>query len=121
MFCFSNNASSVSYYDTVRDILPKVAQIAVQATLGEKKYNPEDYEKVFEESLKKLKRLMIFYRLREDKEVAKIVLHSAVYTNMMNDDKNQTSSKDSNNELKSNLDNAHLNEKIPELENDTNR
>lgn len=39
----------------------------------------------------------------------------------MNDDKNQTSSKDSNNELKSNLDNAHLNEKIPELENDTNR
>jgi hypothetical protein len=61
-------------------------------------YNHRDYNKVFDESLKKLKRLMIFYRLREDKEVAKILLRSAVYNNMMNDDKNQTSSIDANND-----------------------
>ena len=92
------DASSASYYDYVRDKLPKVAEIAVLATLGEKVYNHKDYNKVFEESLKKLKRLMIIYRLREDKEVAKILLRSAVYNNMMKDDKNQTSSIDANND-----------------------
>jgi hypothetical protein len=92
------DASSSSYYDYVRDKLLQIAEIAVLATLGEKVYNHRDYNKVFEESLKKLKRLMIFYRLREDKEVAKILLRSAVYNNMMNDDKNQTSSIDANND-----------------------
>lgn len=76
------DASSVSYYDTVRKVLPEVAQKAVTATLGEKKYTKEDHEEVFEESLKKLKRMMIFYRLREDKKVAEAILHGAVYDNL---------------------------------------
>jgi hypothetical protein len=76
------DASSVSYYDRVREVLPGVAQKAVLATLGEKKYTKEEHEKVFEESLKKLKRMMIFYRLREDKKVAEAILYGAVYDNL---------------------------------------
>jgi hypothetical protein len=76
------DASSVSYYDMVRKVLPEVAQKAVSATLGEEKYTKEDHEKVFEESLKKLKRMMIFYRLREDKKVAEAILYGAVYDSL---------------------------------------
>jgi hypothetical protein len=84
------DASSTTYYDQVRETLPRVAQKAVLATLGEKKYTTlgekkyttEEYKKVFEESLKKLKRMMIFYRLREDKKVAETILYAAVYDNL---------------------------------------
>ena len=76
------DASSVSYYDRVREVLPGVARKAVLATLGEKKFTKEEHEKVFEESLKKLKRMMVFYRLREDKKVAEAILYGAVYDNM---------------------------------------
>ena len=76
------DASSVTYYDNVRETLPGVAQQAVLATLGEKNYAKEEHEKVFKESLKKLKRMMVFYRLREDKKVAETILYSAVYANL---------------------------------------
>ena len=76
------DASSVSYYGTVREVLPEVAEKAVLATLGEKRYTKEEHEKVFEESLKKLKRMMIFYRLREDKKSCRSHSIGAVYNNL---------------------------------------
>jgi hypothetical protein len=84
------DASSTSYYDEVREVLPRVAQRAVLATLGEKKYTTEDHEMVFKESLRKLMRMMVFYRLREDKKVAETVLYAAVYDNLK--DKHSTMS-----------------------------
>jgi hypothetical protein len=76
------NESSVSYYDRIQQVLPGVAQKAVLATLGEKDYANKNYEDVFDNSLKKLMRMMVFYRIREDKEITKTILRSAVYTVM---------------------------------------
>ena len=63
--------------------LAKVAQKAVFAfTLGEKKYTTEDHKMVFDESRRKLMRMMIFYRLREDKKVAETILYAVVNDNL---------------------------------------
>lgn len=72
------DASSVQYYHRVREILPSVAQMAVSAAMAEGNTKKEDYEKLVEESLRKLKRLMIFYRLREDREVIETLVRSIV-------------------------------------------
>jgi len=72
------DASSVEYYHVVSKNLPVIADIAVLATVGDRNVLEQGYEKVVEESLRKVKRLMVFYRLREDKKVVDIVLGSAV-------------------------------------------
>ena len=72
------DASSVEYYHVVSKNLPVIADIAVLATVGDRNVLEQGYEKVVEESLRKVKRLMVFYRLREDKKVVDIVLRSAV-------------------------------------------
>jgi hypothetical protein len=73
-----SDASSVEYYGIVQEHLPGIAEIAVLATIGEKDVTEQGYEKVVEESLRKLKRLMVFYCLREDKKVVETIVRSAV-------------------------------------------
>jgi len=72
----------VEYYAKVRLILPSVVDIAVTAAIDhkdkptERDYTDKDYESLVKSSLKKLKRLMIFYRIRENKVVCKILIQA---------------------------------------------
>jgi isopentenyl diphosphate isomerase/L-lactate dehydrogenase-like FMN-dependent dehydrogenase len=72
------NASSVNYYHRVREVLPEVVEMAVLAAIGADVLKREDYEKIVEESLEIVKRMMIFYRLREDQEVVKTIVQAKV-------------------------------------------
>jgi hypothetical protein len=76
------NSADVEYYAKVRLILPTVVDIAVTAAIDykykptERNYADKVYESLVKSSLNKLKRLMIFYRIRENKEVCKILIQA---------------------------------------------
>jgi hypothetical protein len=74
------NNADVEYYDKVRQVLPSVIDIAVTYAIG----NPANlkqigYEELVVKSLKMTKRLMIFYRLREDKKVVEMIVRAKSY------------------------------------------
>ena len=80
------NSSAINYYDHVFKNLPNLIEIAIDASLFEKSKKPTNVE---DDSFKNLKRLMIFTRTREDKEVVKI-LHKAILFKKLNPSKSDS-------------------------------
>jgi hypothetical protein len=73
------NNADVEYYREVETILPSVIDIAVTSAIGNStNLDGIDYEVLVENSLKATKRLMIFYRLAEDKKVVEILIRAKV-------------------------------------------
>jgi hypothetical protein len=84
------NSADVEYYRRVGQILPSVVDIAVKAAmdykdkLTERHLTEKEYEALVASSLKKLKRLMIFYRIRENKEVCEILIQAKLNEKILN-------------------------------------
>ena len=76
------NSADVEYYAGVRQVLPTLVDTAVKATMDSKKKSAgndlENYKKMVESSLKNLKKLMIFYRVRENKQVCEILIRATI-------------------------------------------
>jgi len=74
------NMADVEYFSSVRVLLPTIVHIAVMATINSKnksgRMDPgiKNQDLSFESSFKNLKKLMIFYRIRENKEVCKVLI-----------------------------------------------
>jgi len=81
------NSADVEYYARVRLILPTIVDIAVMSTINSKdkstasNFADKDYESLVESSLKKL---MIFYRIRENKEVCEILIRAKLNEKILN-------------------------------------
>jgi len=74
------NNADVEYYDEVRVILPSVIDSAVKSVIGNStNFDESIYEVIVKDTLKATKRLMIFYRLREDMKVVEILIRAKVY------------------------------------------
>jgi hypothetical protein len=90
------NSADVEYYTTVRLVLPTIVDAAVMATIDSKDkstasdFADKDYESLVESSLKKLKKLMIFYRIRENKEVCEILIRAKLNEKRLNLDSTST-------------------------------
>ena len=79
------NNADVEYYDKIRTILPSVINNAVISTIGDSSdSNKMNYEDIFKGSLKATKRLMIFYRIREDKKVVEILIRAKIHERSKN-------------------------------------
>lgn len=82
------NSADVEYYTRVRLILPYIADIAVTAAIDCKAkstdFTDRDCETLVESSLKNLKKLMIFYRIRENKQVCKILMQAKLNEKILN-------------------------------------
>jgi len=84
------NIADVEYFSSVRLVLPTIVDTAVRSTLISKgrsiahDFKDEVYEGLFADSLNKLKILMIFYRIRENKEVCEILIRSKLNEIILN-------------------------------------
>ena len=73
------NNADVEYYREVETILPSVIDNAVTSAIGNStNLDKMGYEALVENALKATKRLMIFYRLAEDKKVVEIIIRAKV-------------------------------------------
>ena len=76
------NSADVEYYRSVRVILPILVDVAVMATIHfddksiRKCLSGKVYDSMVESSLKKLKLLMIFDRIRENEQVCEILVRA---------------------------------------------
>jgi hypothetical protein len=74
------NIADFEYYEQVRVILPSVIDNAVASALGNSTNLEQiDYEELVKKSLKTVKRLMIFYTLREDETIVEILIRAKVH------------------------------------------
>jgi hypothetical protein len=76
------NIADVEYFASVRLVLPSLVDSAVMATINSKNkadaldWAHNNYDMLVESSIKNLKKLMIFYRVRENKEVCKSLVRA---------------------------------------------
>ena len=84
------NSADVRYYEQVREELPKLVQVALNSVLGRMKghLNWDNYEDIVLETTQKLKRLMVFAWIREDRGIVETVVHATVYEKMQDWRKN---------------------------------
>jgi len=82
------NIADVEFYAAVRRVLPIIVDNAVMATINSMdKSTPivsKDYESLVASSLKNLKSLMIFYRIRENKQVCEILIRAKLNEKIFN-------------------------------------
>jgi hypothetical protein len=82
------NSADVEFYSGVRIVLPTIIDMAIMATIYPdyklSEIDKENYETLVKSSLNKLKIMMIFYRIRENKQICEILIRAKLNEKILN-------------------------------------